>query len=93
MHKLTIASVLMLGLGMATGTTSAQTPQITGRYRAVALPKVASDASDKALIIDTVTGDLWEWHSTPGSGNQAPATGLLYMGHVQPGTIDRRRGG
>jgi hypothetical protein len=69
----------------------AATPAIaadTGRYQAVALPKAPNETGDRMMILDTVTGDLWQWSEAPTNGNSAGGDSMTYMGRPdlgQPG--------
>jgi hypothetical protein len=57
-----------------------------GRYQAIPLAKSTSlGGEDAIMILDTQTGDFWEWFSAPGIGKNPPVTGITYMGKVTPG--------
>jgi hypothetical protein len=68
--------------------TLAATPAIaqnTGRYQGVALPKAPNETGDHMMILDTVTGDLWQWSEAPAIGNSAGGESMTYMGRPDPG--------
>ncbi|MGA2088088.1 MAG: hypothetical protein ABSG66_04130 [Stellaceae bacterium] len=55
-----------------------------GRYQAVPLSKVQGEFGDRIMILDTITGDLWQWWDAPAMGNDPGRSGITYMGHVKP---------
>jgi len=66
----------------------AATPAIAqnaGRYQAVALPKAPNETGDRIMILDTVTGDLWQRAEAPTIGNSAGGDSMTYMGRPDPG--------
>lgn len=60
---------------------------VIGRYKGFILPKGSSEiGGDRMMVLDTTTGDLWQWWDSPAL-NQSPAkAGITYMGRVTPGT-------
>jgi hypothetical protein len=61
-------------------------PAAIGRYQAIALPRGADDLPNKIMILDTVTGDLWQWWERPSSPVDFGPAGITYMGRVAPGS-------
>jgi hypothetical protein len=57
-----------------------------GRFQGFVLPKGSNDlGGDRMMVLDTATGDLWQWWDSPAL-NQSPAkSGITYMGRVAPG--------
>jgi hypothetical protein len=54
-----------------------------GRYRAIPVTR-QGDTGATVLIIDTETGDVWQW-SEGTNGSNVPGTGIRYEGRVVPG--------
>jgi hypothetical protein len=61
-----------------------------GRYQEVALPQPENQLASKVVILDTATGDLWEWAESPNAGG-APVGGtfLTYMGRMAVGPVGK----
>jgi len=57
-----------------------------GRYQAIVLPKNPGDTFSTMMILDTTTGDLWQWMEAPGMGKISEYLGMTYMGKVTPGS-------
>jgi hypothetical protein len=72
--------VALLFWGMVSPTVAAE----TGRYQAVPLSKSANEFGDRIMILDTATGELWQWWDAPALGNHPGRTGITYMGKVEP---------
>lgn len=51
----------------------------------VSLPKSANSAIDEVIILDTATGDLWQWIEAPAIGNNSGFNGIKYLRHLAPG--------
>jgi hypothetical protein len=49
-------------------------------------PKSGNELGDRIMILDTRSGDLWQWWDAPALGNFPAKTGITYMGKVTPGT-------
>ena len=64
MRTVIIAMVLLLFCGQSI---EAQAPPAgtSGRFQMVPLPKSANSAIDEVVILDTATGDLWQWIEAP----------------------------
>lgn len=56
-----------------------------GRFRVIPLPRTEKDFGREALVIDTTTGDLWRWWSSPSFGGTPGGEGLTYQGRAVPG--------
>ncbi len=58
-----------------------------GRFHVITLPRSPADAmGDKLMILDSATGDLWQWWDQPATAAAPAKTGITYMGRVTPGT-------
>ena len=57
----------------------------TGRYQAIALPRDPGNAGDKMMIVDTFTGDVWQWFDSPALSQYIGRSGVTYMGKLKPG--------
>jgi hypothetical protein len=57
-----------------------------GRYQAIPLPKSESEVGERIMILDTSTGDLWQWWDAPALANVPARSGVTYMGKVAPGS-------
>jgi hypothetical protein len=57
-----------------------------GRYQAIPLPKVQNQLGDMIMILDTSTGDLWEWWVGPAIGDSKASEGVVYIGKMTPGS-------
>jgi hypothetical protein len=57
-----------------------------GRYQMVPIPKAPNEPGDRVMILDTTTGDLWQWWEAPRTGQYGGGDGLTYMGRVAPGS-------
>lgn len=77
---------LAYGLLLAAILTHPANAENIGRYQALALPKAANELGDRIMILDTSTGDLWQWWDAPGLGQFPTKTGITYMGKVAPGS-------
>jgi hypothetical protein len=79
--------VAMALLAFCGGTVEAQTPPTasSGRFQIVSLPKSANSTIDQVVILDTATGDLWQWIEAPAIGNNSGFNGIKYLGRVTPG--------
>jgi hypothetical protein len=72
-----------LSAGLLASPVSADSPM--GRFQGFVLPKGSNDlGGDRMMVLDTATGDLWQWWDSPAL-NQSPAkSGITYMGHGSP---------
>lgn len=67
-----------------------------GRYQAVPLPRAENQFGQAILILDTSSGDLWQWWQASPVGDSPGGEGITYIGRMKPGsapgevrTIDR----
>ena len=61
------------------------TAKNNGRYQALALPHDPGTAGDKMMIVDTLTGDVWQWFDSPALSQYIGRSGVTYMGKLKPG--------
>lgn len=60
---------------------------VIGRYQGFILPKGSNEINgDRMMVLDTATGDLWQWWDSPALNQSAAKAGITYMGRVTPGT-------
>jgi hypothetical protein len=53
-----------------------------GRYQAFSLPKNAEEIGTRLMVLDTSTGDLWQYFDSPGVGGKPAVSGITYLGKV-----------
>ena len=63
-----------------------------GRYQMVPLPKAPNEFGDRVMILDTTTGDLWQWWEATSTGQYGggDVPSLYGPGMVNP-VLDRAK--
>jgi len=63
---------------------SAAQAQQVGRYQVAPIPPTQTDSANRALILDTQEGYLWEYWSGPDATGHS-SEGITFLGKPMPG--------